>query len=127
MEKQKLVKFHTEGFSLIEVIVSLVVLSISILAIYQVIVSNTTSILYVEDRYLAKEVTNNRVALINTMQKPRNETRRTGIMKMGDKVWRWEEVIEMNSSNEFYEYEIIVRRDGSNHAIYKTKGYIINE
>ena len=127
MEKQKLVKFHTEGFSLIEVIVSLVVLSISILAIYQVIVSNTTSILYVEDRYLAKEVTNNRVALINTMQKPRNETRRTGIMKMGDKVWRWEEVIEMNSSNEFYEYEIIVRRDGSNNAIYKTKGYIINE
>jgi type II secretion system protein I len=127
MEKQKLVKFHTEGFSLIEVIVSLVVLSISILAIYQVIVSNTTSILYVEDRYLAKEVTNNRVALINTMQKPRNETRRTGIMKMGNKVWRWEEVIEMNSSNEFYEYEIIVRRDGSNNAIYKTKGYIINE
>lgn len=127
MEKQKLVKFHTEGFSLIEVIVSLVVLSISILAIYQVIVSNTTSILYVEDRYLAKEVTNNRVALINTMQKPRNETRRTGIMKMGDKVWRWEEIIEMNSSNEFYEYEIIVRRDGSNNAIYKTKGYIINE
>ena len=86
MEKQKLVKSHTEGFSLIEVIVSLVVLSISILAIYQVIVSNTTSILYVEDRYLAKEVTNNRVALINTMQKPRNETRRTGIMKMGNKV-----------------------------------------
>lgn len=127
MEKQKLVKFHTEGFSLIEVIVSLVVLSISILAIYQVIVSNTTSILYVEDRYLAKEVTNNRVALINTMQKPRNETRRTGIMKMGNKVWRWEEIIEMNSSNEFYEYEIIVRRDGSNNAIYKTKGYIINE
>jgi type II secretion system protein I len=127
MEKHKLVKSHTEGFSLIEVIVSLVVLSISILAIYQVIVSNTTSILYVEDRYLAKEVTNNRVALINTMQKPRNETRRTGIMKMGNKVWRWEEVIEMNSSNEFYEYEIIVRRDGSNSAIYKTKGYIINE
>jgi type II secretion system protein I len=127
MEKQKLVKLHTKGFSLIEVIVSLVVLSISILAIYQVIVSNTISILYVEDRYLAKEVTNNRVALINTMQKPRNETKRTGIMKMGDKVWRWEEVIEMNSSNEFYEYEIIVRRDGSNNAIYKTKGYIINE
>ena len=127
MEKHKLVKYHTEGFSLIEVIVSLVVLSISILAIYQVIVSNTTSILYVEDRYLAKEVTNNRVALINTMQKPRNETRRTGIMKMGNKVWRWEEIIEMNSSNEFYEYEIIVRRDGSNNAIYKTKGYIINE
>jgi hypothetical protein len=48
-------------------------------------------------------------------------------MKMGNKVWRWEEVIEMNSSNEFYEYEIIVRRDGSNNAIYKTKGYIINE
>ena len=90
MEKRKLKKFNTKGFSLIEVVVSLVVLSISILAIYQVIISNTTSIMYLEDRYLAKEVTNNRVALINTMQKPNNATRRTGIMKMGNKVWRWE-------------------------------------
>ena len=127
MEKRKLKKFNTKGFSLIEVVVSLVVLSISILAIYQVIISNTTSIMYLEDRYLAKEVTNNRVALINTMQKPNNATRRTGIMKMGNKVWRWEEVIEKNSSNEFFEYEIIVKRDGANNAIYKTKGYIINE
>ena len=127
MEKRKLKKFNTKGFSLIEVVVSLVVLSISILAIYQVIISNTTSIMYLEDRYLAKEVTNNRVALINTMQKPNNATRRTGIMKMGNKVWRWEEVIEKNSSNEFFEYEIIVKRDGAQNAIYKTKGYIINE
>ena len=127
MEKRKLKKFNTKGFSLIEVVVSLVVLSISILAIYQVIISNTTSIMYLEDRYLAKEVTNNRVALINTMQKPNNATRRTGIMKMGNTVWRWEEVIEKNSSNEFFEYEIIVKRDGANNAIYKTKGYIINE
>ena len=126
MEKRKLKKFNTKGFSLIEVVVSLVVLSISILAIYQVIISNTTSIMYLEDRYLAKEVTNNRVALINTMQKPNNATRRTGIMKMGNKVWRWEEVIEKNSSNEFFEYEIIVKSDGAKNAIYKTKGYIIH-
>ena len=127
MEKRKLKKFNTKGFSLIEVVVSLVVLSISILAIYQVIISNTTSIMYLEDRYLAKEVTNNRVALINTIQKPNSATKRTGIMKMGNKVWRWEEIIEKNSSNEFFEYEIIVKRDGANNAIYKTKGYIINE
>jgi type II secretion system protein I len=127
MEKLKFYKSLTKGFSLIEIIVSLVVLSISILAIYQVIISNSTSIMYLEDRYLAKEVTNNRIALINTIQKPRNETRRTGIMKMGYRVWNWEEVISMNSSKEFYEYEIIVKREGSDKAIYKTKGYIINE
>lgn len=127
MEKLKFYKSLTKGFSLIEIIVSLVVLSISILAIYQVIISNSTSIMYLEDRYLAKEVTNNRIALINTIQKPRNETRRTGIMKMGHRVWNWEEVISMNSSKEFYEYEIIVKREGSDKAIYKTKGYIINE
>ena len=127
MEKLKFYKSLTKGFSLIEIIVSLVVLSISILAIYQVIISNSTSIMYLEDRYLAKEVTNNRIALINTIQKPRNEIRRTGIMKMGYRVWSWEEAISMNSSKEFYEYEIIVKREGSNKAIYKTKGYIINE
>ena len=127
MEKLKFYKSLTKGFSLIEIIVSLVVLSISILAIYQAIISNSTSIMYLEDRYLAKEVTNNRIALINTIQKPRNETRRTGIMKMGYRVWSWEEAISMNSSKEFYEYEIIVKREGSDKAIYKTKGYIINE
>ncbi|MDA9045371.1 type II secretion system minor pseudopilin GspI [Gammaproteobacteria bacterium] len=123
----KLKKQTTRGFSLIEVVVSLVVLSVSILSIYQVIVSNTASIMYVEDRYLAKEVSNNRVAMINTLQKPRNAVRRNGIMKMGNKVWQWEEVIEKNSSNEFLEYEIIVRRKGANKAIYSTKGYLINE
>ena len=92
--KTEVKKFNTKGFSLIEVVVSLVILSISILAIYQVIISNTTSIMYLEDRYLAKEVTNNRVALINTIQKPNSATKRTGIMKMGNKVWRWEEIIE---------------------------------
>ena len=123
----KLKKQITRGFSLIEVVVSLVVLSVSILSIYQVIVSNTASIMYVEDRYLAKEVSNNRVAMINTLQKPRNAVRRNGIMKMGNKVWQWEEVIEKNSSNEFLEYEIIVRREGAHKAIYSTKGYLINE
>ena len=107
----RLKKQITKGFSLIEVVVSLVVLSVSILSIYQVIVSNTASTMYVEDRYLAKEVSNNRVAMINTLQKPRNAVRRNGIMKMGNKVWQWEEVIEKNSSNEFLEYEIIVKRE----------------
>ena len=123
----RLKKQITKGFSLIEVVVSLVVLSVSILSIYQVIVSNTASTMYVEDRYLAKEVSNNRVAMINTLQKPRNAVRRNGIMKMGNKVWQWEEVIEKNSSNEFIEYEIIVKREGSKKAIYSTKGYLINE
>ena len=123
----KLKKQNTRGFSLIEVVVSLVVLSVSILSIYQVIVSNTASTMYVEDRYLAKEVSNNRVAMINTLQKPRNAVRRNGIMKMGNKVWQWEEVIEKNSSNEFLEYEIIVKREGAKKDIYSTKGYLINE
>ena len=123
----RLKKQITKGFSLIEVVVSLVVLSVSILSIYQVIVSNTASTMYVEDRYLAKEVSNNRVAMINTLQKPRNAVRRNGIMKMGNKVWQWEEVIEKNSSNGFLEYEIIVKREGAKKAIYSTKGYLINE
>ena len=123
----RLKKQITKGFSLIEVVVSLVVLSVSILSIYQVIVSNTASTMYVEDRYLAKEVSNNRVAMINTLQKPRNAVRRNGIMKMGNKVWQWEEVIEKNSSKELLEYEIIVKREGAKKAIYSTKGYLINE
>ena len=68
MEQLKQKQLNTnKGFSLFEVVIALAILSSSLLLIYNLILSTSTSIYKLEDHYLAKEVANNRIALINTI------------------------------------------------------------
>ena len=77
---------NTKGFSLIEVVVALLIFSLSVITIYQLITSTSISIFSLENRLLAKEVANNRISLINTIEKPRNKQPRNGVMNMGGKL-----------------------------------------
>ena len=78
MEKSKPKLLNIEkGFSLFEIVIALVILSVSLLVIYKLILSTSVSIYKLEDHYLAKEVANNRVALINTIEKPVSYTHLT--------------------------------------------------
>ena len=116
-----------KGFSLIEVVVALVILSTSILAIYNVILSTSGSIYRLEDHYLAKEVANNRIALIHTVEKPKKSGIRNGSMEMGSKTWLWVESYSDGITKDFLEYQILVKSEGSANFIYKINGYIVNE
>ena len=116
-----------KGFSLIEVVVALVILSTSILAIYNVILSTSGSIYRLEDHYLAKEVANNRIVLMHTVEKPKKSGIRNGSMEMGSKTWLWEESYSDGITKDFLEYQILVKSEGSANFIYKTNGYIVNE
>ena len=60
----------SEGFSLLEVAVALLILSISVIAVYQFITSTSLSSLQLTERVIAREVANNRVALMNTIDPP---------------------------------------------------------
>ena len=62
-------KSHQKGFSLIEIVVALLILSISVITIYNLIISTSLSTQELEKKYLAKEVASNRLALINTIEK----------------------------------------------------------
>ena len=93
------------GFSLIEVVVSLFILSVSVITIYNLIISTATSSFELEQRYLAKEVANNRIALINTVEKPKKPVVRNGEMIMGGERWYWNESIKNGPTNDYYEYE----------------------
>ena len=116
-----------KGFSLIEVVVALVILSTSILAIYNVILSTSGSIYRLEDHYLAKEVANNRIALMHTVEKPKKSGIRNGSMEMGGKTWLWEESYSDGITKDFLEYQLLVKSEGSANFIYKINGYIVNE
>ena len=111
-----------KGFSLIEVVVSLFILSISVITIYNLIISTAISSHDLEQRYLAKEVANNRISLIHTLEKSLKPIRRSGEMIMGGQQWRWDETINNGPSDEFFEYEISVRLENKETYIYTIKG-----
>ena len=105
----KSLPINEKGFSLIEVVVALLILSISVITIYNLIISTSVSTFQLEQKYLAKEVASNRIALINTLEKPLKPINRNGEMIMGGQKWLWEEEINKNMSNEFYDFTISVR------------------
>ena len=111
-----------KGFSLIEVVVSLFILSISVITIYNLIISTASSSYDLEQRYLAKEVANNRISLIHTLEKSLRPIQRSGEMVMGGQQWRWDETINNGPSEEFFEYEIFIRRENEETYIYTIKG-----
>ena len=111
-----------KGFSLIEVVVSLFILSVSVITIYNLIISTASSSYDLEQRYLAKEVANNRISLIHTLEKSLRPIQRSGEMLMGGQQWRWDETINNGPSEEFFEYEIFVRRENEETYIYTIKG-----
>ena len=115
------------GFSLIEVVVSLFILSVSVITIYNLIISTATSSFELEQRYLAKEVANNRIALINTVEKPKKPVVRNGEMIMGGERWYWNESIKNGPTNHYYEYEILIRLADQEKYVYSIKGFINNE
>ena len=111
-----------KGFSLIEVVVSLFILSVSVITIYNLIISTASSSYNLEQRYLAKEVANNRISLIHTLEKSLRPIQRSGEMVMGGQQWRWDETINNGPREEFFEYEIFVRPENEETYIYTIKG-----
>ena len=128
MERSKLKLLNIKnGFSLFEIVIALAILSTSLLVIYNLILSTSTSIYKLEDHFLAKEVANNRIALINTIEKPSKPLNRNGIISMGGKNWIWEESFYNGITNEFLEYEILIKSENTTQYSYRTKGYLVNE
>jgi len=115
------------GFSLIEIVVALVILSTSILVLYNLILSTSFSIYSLDDHYHSKEVANNRIALLHTIEKPSIGNTRSGYMKMGSKEWQWQETFEVGNSKELIKYEILIKEKDTNKYLYKSEGFLVNE
>lgn len=116
-----------KGFSLIEIVAALFILSSSIMILYNLILSTNISIFNLDNHYHSKEVANNRIALIHTIEKPQAGNSRKGYMKMGAKEWQWEESFEPSENEELIKYQIFVKEKGANTYSYKTEGFLINE
>ncbi len=117
----------SRGFSLIEVVVALFILSTSIIVLYNLILSTNVSIFNLQDHYLSKQVANNRIALIHSIEKPSINSYRDGYMEMGGKTWEWQENFKEVDTKDFIKYEILIKLKDSERYIYRTEGFIVNE
>ncbi len=96
-----------KGFSLLEVGVALLILSIAVTAVFQFISSTTLSVLSIENRTYAREVANNRLALIQTLEPFAGQSQRFGESEFGGKNFFWSEEI-IGTSEEFNQLNIYV-------------------
>ena len=112
---------------MIEVVVALVILSTSIIVLYNLILSTNVSIFNLQDHYLSKEVANNRIALIHSIERPGINSYRDGFMEMGGKTWEWQENFKEGDTNDLIQYEILIKLKDSESYIYRTQGFIVNE
>ena len=116
-----------KGFSLLEVAIALLILSTSVIAIYQVISTSTISTFELEDRHIAREIGNNRVALINTIDIPQGTGTREGSVDMAGVEWEWREEISKGPAINVYEYSILIKKSASSNYIYEARGYLVKK
>jgi hypothetical protein len=92
-----------------------------------VISSSTISTFELEDRYIAREIGNNRVALINTIDIPKGIGTREGVIDMAGFEWEWKEKIDKGPAINIYEYTILIKKKSSSNYIYEARGYLVKK
>ena len=99
-----------KGFSLLEVGVALLILGLAVTAVFQFISSTTLSALNLENRAYARQIANNRLALVQTLEPLVGITERNGQEEFGGKSFFWSEQIETTSPKFF---QISIKNDQS--------------
>ena len=124
MEKlPKLKSKYSQGFSLLEVVISLLIFSSSVIAIYQIIVSAQVSSQTMRDQVMAREIANNRYAMLETIDYPISLGSRSGIIKMAGQDWLWKEETK-DVSQYLNEFSISISLKESGQVIFVREGYI---
>ena len=111
-----------DGFSLLEVSVALLIFSISIVTIYQLIVSAQVSSQSMKEMVIAREIVNNRIAALDTVDYPIAPGTRVGSIKMAGQEWLWTEET-ISTSKYLNKFSISVSLRESGQVIFIREGY----
>lgn len=111
-----------DGFSLLEVSVALLIFSISIVTIYQLIASAQVSSQSMKEMVIAREIANNRIAALETVDYPIAPGTRVGSIKMAGQEWLWTEET-ISTSKYLNKFSISVSLRESGQVIFIREGY----
>ena len=120
---KKLKNKNLEGFSLLEVSVALLIFSISVVTVYQLVVSTQISSQSMREKVIAREIANNRYAMLETIDYPVNLGTRSGMIEMAGQEWVWKE--ETKAASEYLnEFSIVFSLKESEQVIFIREGFI---
>jgi general secretion pathway protein I len=89
-------KRHIAGFTLLEVLIALAIVTMSVGALLGAVTSSASNIIYLKDKTLAEWVALNRITEIRTAEQMPDVGKRSGNAEMGGQKWQWEEeVVEL--------------------------------
>ena len=106
-----------------EVAISLLIFSSSVIAIYHIIVSAQVSSQTMRDTVIAREIANNRYAMLETIDYPISLGSRSGIIEMAGQDWLWKEETK-DVSGYLNEFSISISLKESEQVIFVREGYI---
>lgn len=96
------------GFTLLEVLVAMVILSISLLAAIKVASEVTNSAIYLQDKTIAQWVAMNKVAEIRLAKGIPGDGRSEGEEEMAGRSWRWKITFKKTPYSALKEAEVAV-------------------
>ena len=111
MSEQLPIRRHKrkKGFTLLEVLVAMVILSISLLAAIKVASEVTNSAIYLQEKTIAQWVAMNKVAEMRLAKKLPKAGRTNGEDEMGGRSWRWDILVKNTAYPGLREIEVGVK------------------
>lgn len=113
-----------QGFTLIEVMVALLVVAISLFAIFKSTSSVTWHASYLKEKTIANWIAQNQVALYRSKKTWTNVSNTSGQVNMADVEWDWKMHIEKTENPNVRKIDVEVFRDGDEAISGSATGYI---
>jgi len=104
-----LVHHRHSGFTLLEVLIAMVILSVSLLAAIKVVTEVTSSASYMQDKTIAQWVAMNKVAEMRLAKGLPGDGRSEGEEEMAGRIWKWRIVFKKTPYPAVREAEVEVR------------------
>ena len=97
------------GFTLLEVLVAMVILSISLLAAIKVATEVTNSAIYLQDKTIAQWVAMNKIAEMRLAKNLPKPGKSNGEEEMAGRTWRWDILVKNTAYLKLREVEVGVK------------------
>ena len=131
--RYKLDKSINKGFSLIEILTALIIISVVLISLFQATTNVLINIGDNEKIFAAREIASNRIAHLTTIEKPLNNNPKGGRVSFGNDEYIWEEYYDFpelpssqNSLNngKIIKFKILIKLKDQENYIYETNGII---
>jgi general secretion pathway protein I len=103
---------RNHGFTLVEVLVALAIVSIGMLAVFKVIADTAHNVAYLRDRSFAAWIADNRITEIRLSGEMPSVDETRGELEFAGRRWHWVQKVSNTAVDDLRRIDVSVRRDG---------------